>query len=373
MKIVYCIAGTCHSGGMERVLANKANWLARHGHEVIIVTTDQREEKAFFPLDSSIDCYDLAIGYEDNNGKGLLNKLAHYPFKQLRHRKKLKELLMRLKADVVVSMFCNDASFLPSIKDGSRKVLEIHFSRHKLLQYNRKGLWAIVDRLRSRNYESIARRYERFVVLTEEDAGYWRHLHNMMVIPNARTFVCDVPAELSSKVVIAVGRYTYQKGYDRLIAAWAMVHGEMPDWTLHIVGDGELRRELEQQIAAEGLQDCVRLGKASHEMKDVYLGASVMALSSHYEGLPMVLLEAQAAGLPIVSFDCQCGPKDLIRHGENGLLIKEGDIRALADGLITIMRDESLRKQMGAAAYRDSERYDSERIMRLWEDMFRQL
>ena len=76
MKIVYCIAGTYNSGGMERVLANKANYLVSHGYEVVIITTDQREKQSFFELDQRINCCDLRINYEENNGKSFLNKLC---------------------------------------------------------------------------------------------------------------------------------------------------------------------------------------------------------------------------------------------------------------------------------------------------------
>lgn len=370
MKIVYCIAGTCHSGGMERVLANKANWLVRHGYEVVIVTTDQRGEKPFFALDERIRCYDLAIGYEDNNGKGFLNKLVHFPFKQWKHRKRLTALLMELKADVVVSMFCNDASFMPKIKDGSRKVLEIHFSRYKLLQYGRKGLLGLADRWRSANYEKTASRYDRFVVLTKEDSEYWQGLQNMVVIPNARTFVCDEPAALENKEVIAVGRYNFQKGYDRLINAWALVHQQVPDWHLSIYGDGELREEMERQIADLGLQGSITLGKATVAIKEAYQKASIMTLSSHYEGLPMVLLEAQAAGLPIVSFDCKCGPKDLIRDGENGYLVTDGDVEIFASRILELIEKPDLRQSMGRQAFADSCEYDEEKVMKMWEKLF---
>ena len=118
MRIAYLIAGTYNSGGMERVLANKANYLVAHGYEVIIITTDQRGQKPFFPLDQRIKCYDLGINYEENNGKSFFNKVLHYPFKQWRHKKRLSELLNKLHADVVVSMFCNDASILPQIGVG---------------------------------------------------------------------------------------------------------------------------------------------------------------------------------------------------------------------------------------------------------------
>lgn len=370
MKIVYNIAGTYNSGGMERVLANKANWLVKQGHEVVIVTTDQRGEKPFFLLDERIKCYDLGVNYEENNGQSFINKLVHYPFKQRKHKKKLTELLQSLKADVVISMFCNDASFIPSIKDGSKKILEIHFSRFKRLQYGRKGLWKLADEYRSKQDAKVAARFNRFVVLTEEDKEYWEGLKNMCVIGNARSFVLPEPAKLENKTVIAVGRYSYQKGFDRLIAAWYQVCQQVDDWKLHLVGDGELREELQQQIEALNLKDKVILGKAETDMLTVYKNASVLAMSSRYEGLPMVLLEAQAAGLPIVSFQCKCGPKDVIADGVDGFLVNEGDVDALADKLIKLMNDEALRKKMGAAAFERSERYAEDRIMKQWSDLF---
>jgi hypothetical protein len=87
MKILYCIAGTYRSGGMERVLTNKANYLVSKGYEVIIVTTDQHNRPPFFKLDERIKCYDLNINYEENNGKSIFNKIINYPKKQILHKK----------------------------------------------------------------------------------------------------------------------------------------------------------------------------------------------------------------------------------------------------------------------------------------------
>ena len=98
-------------------------------------------------------------------------------------------LLKRLKADIVISMFCNDATFLPSIQDDSRKVLEIHFSRFKRLQYGRKGLLGLIDKFRTWQDERIVRKFDKFVVLSNEDRGYWGELPNIQVIPNAALFV----------------------------------------------------------------------------------------------------------------------------------------------------------------------------------------
>ena len=370
MKIIYCIAGTCHSGGMERVLANKANYLARHGYEVVIVTTDQRGLPPFFPLDGQIRCIDLGINYEENNGKPFANKLLHYPLKQYRHQKRLAAILKREKPDITVSMFCNDAGFITRINDGSKKVLEIHFSKFKRLQYNRKGLWRLADLWRSRQDEKTVRRFDKFVVLTEEDKGYWGNLPNITVIPNANTFATSQAAALENKKVIAIGRYTYQKGFERLIEAWNILSPGFPGWKLDIIGNGEERDKLQDLIHAYHLDGQVTLVSPTKSIDKVYLDASVLVMSSRYEGLPMVLLEAQAFGLPIVSFACKCGPKDIVANGETGFLVEENDIEGLARQLVKVMKDKNLRKQMGRKAKEASLRYAEDAVMAKWTALF---
>ena len=370
MKIIYCIAGTCHSGGMERVLANKANYLVRHGYEVVIVTTDQRGLPPFFPLDGQIRCIDLGINYEENNGKPFANKLLHYPLKQYRHKKRLAAILEQEKPDVTISMFCNDAGFITRINDGSKKVLEIHFSKFKRLQYNRKGLWRLADLWRSRQDEKTVRRFDKFVVLTEEDKGYWGNLPNITVIPNANTFATSQAAALENKKVIAIGRYTYQKGFERLIEAWNILSPGFPGWKLDIIGNGEERDKLRDLIHAYHLDGQVTLVSPTKSIDKVYLDASVLVMSSRYEGLPMVLLEAQAFGLPIVSFACKCGPKDIVANGETGFLVEENDIEGLARQLVKVMKDKNLRKQMGRKAKEASLRYAEDAVMAKWTALF---
>lgn len=373
MKIIYLIAGTYRPAGMERVLANKVNWFAERGNDLVVVTTDQCGRDHAFPFHPSVRFVDLRINYEENNGGSFADKLIHFPFKQIRHRRALQTLLESERTDVVVSMFCNDASFLPSIKDGSKKVLEIHFSRFKRLQYGRRGIWKLADRLRSMMDLRTVRRFDKFVVLTEEDKSYWGDIPGMTVIPNARTFRPSEPARLDAKTVIAVGRYTAQKDFGKLLQAWRIVLDKVPGWNLWIVGDGEERSSLESQIETLGIGPSVRLGKAADGMDSVYSGASILALSSRYEGLPMVLLEAQAYGLPIVSFECKCGPKDVVTDGVDGFLVQEGDVQAMADKLVCLMSDDELRHRMGAAAFAASDRFDEAKIMQRWEMLFERL
>jgi len=186
-------------------------------------------------------------------------------------------------------------------------------------------------------------------------------MSNLRVIPNPRTFTLSEPASLQSHTILAVGRYSHQKGFDMLLKAWKIL--DTQGWTLRIAGDGD---------PLEDLPDNVITGLSSNIIAE-YQNAAFLVLSSRYEGLPMVLLEAQAAGLPIVSFACKCGPQDVITDGVDGILVPEGDIAGLAGGMKQLIDDEDLRRRMGQAAFRNSDRYDKERIMALWENLFHEL
>ena len=375
MRIVYNIAGLYRPSGMEKILTDKANWLAGHGYDVTIITTEQKGRPDAFPLDGRISRLDLAIGYEDNNGGSLLNKLIHYPLKQYRHRRRLSRALMDIRPDITVSMFCNEQGFLPGIQDGSRKVLELHFSRHKRVQYGRKGLWGLVDRLRSAGEVHQVRRFDRFVTLTRQDMAEWGDIPGITCIPNGIHLEDIVPGTHDSKTVIAVGRYAYQKGLDRLIDAWKIVSdqlGPKHGWRLRLLGEGELRGSLQQQIDRLGLSGSVELCGTVRDMPSEYRQAALLALSSHYEGLPMALIEAQAYGVPAVSFDCQCGPREVIVDERTGRLVPEGDVEALAQAILELIQDPEKRRRMGEEAASLAKRFDFEAIMKQWDKLFRQ-
>lgn len=373
MKIVYSILGTYNAGGMERVLANKANYLARMGHELTIVTTDQKAREPNFELDPLICQVDLAINYTDDEGLGILRKMLSYKRRQRIHRERLAALLMPLKADIVISMFDHDVSFLHAITDGSKKILEIHFSRFKRLQYGRQGIWKLVNTWRSAQDLTLARKYDRFVVLTHEDVTYWKGLKNCVVIPNAHSFSAPQRAALTGKRAIAVGRLDYQKGFDQLISIWKDIHARCPDWKLAIYGQGPLKQDLQAQIHALGLEQHITLHAPVKNIRDEYLRSSLVLMSSRYEGLPMTLLEAQACGVPMVAYACKCGPRDIIKPGKNGYLIAEGDKNDFADKACRLMENEQRRQQMGQAAWEMADSFDEERIMRQWMLLFERL
>lgn len=373
MKIIYCTHSTCNPGGMERVLLNKVTYLSQlPGWEVAVVTTDQHQRSPFYPFPEKVCMTDLGINYSEDNGKGAWKKITGYLRKRKEHKRKLTALLLKEKPDIVVSLYPSESSFIPDIKDGSKKVLELHYCKFFRLQYGRKGLLGWIDKLRTRQDEQIVRRFDKFVVLTNEDRGYWGNLPNIEVIPNAAMHVSDTYSDVMNKRVIAVGRLDYQKGFDRLIQAWQLVQhtGKFTDWKLDIFGQGEWREMLQQMIDKAELQNTVCLNRPTKQIGEEYVKSDMLVMSSYYEGFPMVMIEAMACGLPVVSFDYKCGPKDIIQTGINGLLVPNGDIQALADAMMKVMEDEAYRKMLSLNARKVVDTYSEQAVMSQWIRLF---
>jgi len=373
MKIVYSLLGLHNSGGMERVVCDKANYLVGLGHDVTIITTDQKDRGYFFEFDRRIKLIDLGICYEDDIDGGFMSRVVAYFSKRKKHKRRLKEILYKLNADIVISMFDHDAHILYKIKDGSKKILESHFNRDVLLVYKRKGIWGIVDLYKYYLDKFSVLKYDRFVVLTEEDKQLWGDLPNIEVIPNSNTFESTEYSDLNSKVVIAVGRYEYQKAFDELIKVWSIVNKAHPDWRLNIFGEGSQKEHLQGLIEELGLSEVVKLHPPTKDIKSEYLKSSFLVMTSVFEGFGLVLAEAQSLGLPLVSYACKCGPRDIIRDGENGFLIENRDRSEMVRRIIGLIENEELRKRMGRKSVEYSETFSREKIMSKWIDLFNRL
>ncbi len=375
MKIVYCINSTFNSGGMERILMYKANYLADIlGYEVCIATTDQQGRSNFFNFSDRIRFVDFGIDYDAEKERCLFVRLLSKFFKKRRHKKCLSAFLSRERPDICISMFCREMDFLTKIKDGSRKILEFHFSKNiKLIEAPNKIIY-FAQKLRLIGWKRAIGKYDAFVVLTEEDRQAWGDMDNIRVIPNFLTGCPAGQAALTAKRVISVGRLGYQKGFDYLIRIWKIVHQERPDWQLCVFGNGNEgeREKLERMIREYGLEDSVSLNPATPDIGKEYLKSSLYAMTSRFEGLPMVLLEVMSYGLPIVSFACPCGPRDVVDESF-GSLVPVGDVEGFARKLVEWMDDGERRRQAGEVARETVKKYMQSEIMKKWDGLFRQL
>ncbi len=382
IKLAYCVPYLWNPGGIDRVITVKANYLAEvMGYDVTIITSDQQGVKPYFPLSPKVKLIDLDINFYSYQGKthgrcrDLMTRAWRSTWKRRLFRQRLTKALKELSPDITISASRRELPFLYKIKAGGIKIAERHMCRNNRLHQQAGPLLTLLNRYLTVKEDRTVGKYDCAVTLTDEDRQMWSRNSNMVVIPNPLTEPALGVAGLTNKRVIAVGRICSEKGFDRLIAAWSKVEKRFPDWQLQIVGSQDFQvvtDQLREDINRLGLRN-VELVAHTHAIGEVYLNASILALSSHYEGLPLVIIEAMACGVPCVAMACQCGPRDIITSGEDGLLVEEGDIDALADGLIRLIEDEQLRKEMGAAALRRSADYALPTIMQRWDKLFHQL
>jgi glycosyltransferase involved in cell wall biosynthesis len=337
MKLLYITNGITGVGGLERVLSVRASYLADPlGHEVHIASLDEAGREPFYTFSPAVTRHDI--------------EKRHY-FSGLRR------LVKRLRPDIV--SVCDDGlkGFFVPLWLGHRG--PFIYERHSARQLTPRGAWLM---------NLGARLYDRFVVLTRENARQWPGT-NVRVIPNPLAFYPPSPSTLRARRIIAVGKVTHHKGYDRLLAAWRLIAAGHPDWRVDIFGSQDDGGELSR--AAWGTTLTIHPPNADIEKQ--YLASSVCALPSRHEGFGMTLIEAMACGVPCVAMDCPCGPRDIIRDGVDGILVPDGDTVAFARALEVLIGDEVLRRKMGTAARRNVRRYDIATVAGEWEKLFNEL
>lgn len=223
-------------------------------------------------------------------------------------------------------------------------------------------------------YHRYAGRLDTFLALTDEDAGRYEQVLGDRVpvrtMPNSTPDYDGEPSDQQARVVTAAGRLHRSKGFDLLIAAWAEVAARHPDWQLRIFGDGPAGPELEAQVAELGLQDQVRLMGFSRNLQAELAASSVFALSSRVEGYGMVLVEAMSCGVPAVSFDCPTGPRDIITHEVDGLLVPNKDVDGMAKAINQMIEiGPEGRLKLGAVARESAQQRSQPVIVDRWEEL----
>ncbi len=374
LKIVYVTPALYMAGGVERVLTLKANYFAEYfGYDITIVLTEGKDKPLFYPLSEKIKIINLNICFEELWTCSFVRKIFVYLKKQRRYKKLLTAELMRLRPDITVSLLRREINFINDIKDGSRKIGELHVNRANYRNFEANDSNFIKNMFAKFWMHSLVsklKQLDRFVVLTEEDKFAWSELHNICVISDPLSFIPTKQSPLTEKRVIAVGRYVYQKGFDLLLQAWVKIEKQCPDWQLAIYGDGN-RTPYEQQMEDLGIDGTrCHLNGPTADIQQEYINSSIFAFSSRFEGFGMVLVEAMACGLPVVSFDCPCGPKDIIQDHVDGLLVENGNIGKLAEAIIWMTQHPEQHKVMAAKAIDNVQRFSIEKLAEKWKSLF---
>lgn len=368
MKIIYYTDQVYLHGGLERVLANKLNYFSQNTNfELHVITFQQLDRSPCYAIDDKVTFHDLNINYNRDISFLHPSNIKHAPKHYLRLKSKIKEI----KPDVIV--VCNyeyGFYFIPLIAKKAIKIKEYHSSGH----FNYKARLenkSIIKKCIYKISDYFESKYNALALLTKDELKYYNS-NNTIVIPNAITHISSQVANLSNKKAISAGRIAPVKGFEYLIKSWVSIMKTCPDWTLEIYGEGDIDyvKELETQIEGLNLKKHVFLKGSTQELENKMLESSIYIMSSLTECFPMVLLESMSCGLPIVSFDCPNGPRHIITHEQDGVLVEYLNGNKLSETLIDLMNNKNKRESMGKHAKVNVKRNSETVIMPLWLELF---
>jgi glycosyltransferase involved in cell wall biosynthesis len=358
------------AGGAERVIVSLANHWADRGWRVTLVTLAGCD-RDFYRLHSGVRRIALGV---DGESRNMAAAVAH----NLRRVYALRKVLRQEQPDVAFGMM-STASCLLALAASRTGIPALGTERSWPPKMTIGRIWWWMRRITYPWLDAVVAPTAQGARWLERHAGVRR----AQVIPNPVTY--PVPAgepKVSPAVIrdgsgagllLAVGRLSPEKGFDRLLTAFARLAPRFPGWRLAIVGEGPLRPVLESQATALRLKERVCFPGVVGNIGDWYRSASLYVLVSHFEGFPNTLCEAMAYGLPAVSVDCATGPRDILSDGVNGLLVPQNDINALTSALARLLGDASLRRRLGAGALEVRERLALDRISGEWEKLFAEL
>ncbi len=375
MKIAYIYTALTTVGGADRVITEKANYFAdKLKYDVYIITDSQGKEIPKFPLSPKVHLVNLNIMFGQQYNHSFFIRGFIY-FKLMRkYKRELIKQLMTIRPDFTISTLGRDVDFITSVKDGSKKIAEAHTTRKNIRNFEllkkKNFIYNVIGKIWESKLEKAINKFNKLVVLTEDDASEWAEIKDSIVIPNSLPFYPKKISYNSNKKAISVGRFEIEKGHDRLIDVWSEVIKKHPDWILEIYGEGTLKNGLIDIAKEKGLSDSILFKPSSMNISKEYIDSSFCIMTSRYEGFGMVLIEAMACGLPCIAYDCPSGPRNIIKDGINGFLIKDGDVQKMAEKICFLIEHEDIRKKMGQAGYLNVEKYNIDKIMNKWKQLF---
>jgi glycosyltransferase involved in cell wall biosynthesis len=348
-------------GGAQRVLTTMANYWVAKDRPVALVTLRGSDVPPAFVLEPDVSLIRLGT---IRPGRRALQSL----WGKGRHIPALRKAIIEARPDVVVS-FIDRVNVFAVLATRGLEVPVVVSERTEPAAYPLGWMWR---RLRAWTYPSAA----ALVAQTAAALRYFPPAPGRIdrVIPNP-VVRGKTEAEPSRQArapyrVLGMGRLGREKGFDRLLAAFAQVAPQFPEWELEIWGEGPERQALERQRSHLGLGPRASLPGVTRDPTGLMRSADLFVLSSRFEGFPNVLCEAMACGLPVISYDCPSGPREIVRHEIDGLLVSPGGgVRALSAALARLMGDPDERGRLAARGPEVLGRFDLDQVMGLWDEL----
>jgi len=351
-----------HCGGAERTISLLANAWSEIGHQVTIVTLSS--DLPFFRLGA--DIRHVALGLQSDSKSVVAATTAN-----LVRIFRLRSAIRKTQPDVVVS-FTVHTNIRVLLATAGLGIPRIICERTDPQVLHVGPFWSFLRRLTYRNAEAVQ-------CLTDNVASWVRPLVSgvVSVIPNpvlASTTSTQSSIELPGQYrVAAMGRLHPVKGFELLFRAFARLSSQFSQWSLILIGEGTERVPLERLRDELGLRGRIHLLGKLENPNAVLSDCHLFVLSSSREGFPGALCEAMACGLPVISFDCPSGPRFIVRHGVDGLLVSSGDLQGLTSAMELLMSSHELRARMAARGPEIVERFGMQNFMDKWNALLDKL
>lgn len=342
-------------GGAEKQNVMLANAMAERGHDVTLIS-----------ICADNNCYELdkrvKYIFLPDRGKGVYRFVTRY--------QDIKRLLKELHPDVTVNFWFQSA-YMTAMMKKSITGRVIYSERGDPGDKEYSGALGVIRKL-------TLPRIDGFVFQSKGAQSYFDQnvQKRSTVIPNP-VFVNTEelpPVKERRKAIVTVGRLHPQKNQKLLIDAFSMIAEQVPEYSLEIYGDGELKVDLQNQINDLGLSKRAFLKGTSRQIHKLIYDAALFVLSSDYEGLPNTLLEAMALGIPSISTDCKPGgAREIIDDGVDGLITPAGDTDKLAVAMKEMLQESEKTEVMANKALIAMEKFQPKAIYFKWEEYFRNL
>lgn len=359
VKILFYYDSMHPKGGVERVISNLINNLIEE-FDITLLTCD--DTFSSYPLPSKIKFISMyKKRYLDMN-KSRLNRIYVIIKSIISNHFFLKKIIKEFEYVYIATPLTSLEVFLLGKKYRSKIVVSEHasyFACNKIYNMIRKAIYP---------------KFKVISVPTKLDTRLYQEIGcNSVYIPHLKTFETVKETKIYNKIAINVGRLTSDKQQLLLLKIWNNIYKKnlLNGWVLRIVGEGELRNDLDYYIKENKLESCVFLIGNSPNIEEEYNNSNLFLFTSKMEGFGMVLLEAMAFGLPCISFDCHSGPRDIIKDGENGFLIEENDILKFEKKIIELINDYDKLNEMSNSAKTTINNWNNKEIIEEWKKIFK--
>jgi len=355
MLKICLVIPTFKAGGMERVMSSLAKFLVDKNNEVHIIFLIRHTP--FFAIDDRIHQHFPTGNYE---AKSRLCKMLYWVNKVFFLRKRI----ANIKPDLVFSIpqGYSNLTILALMGTGIPVFISDRNSPAKpvtlLKRIARKFLYPYARGIVSQT------NYAKNNLIANGIRN-----SNIVVIPNPLKKLTTYPKNTGTKkVILNVGRLVHEKNQSELIEIFAQINN--PKWELHIVGDGPLKRELQNIIESRGLSNSVKLIGSVKNVDERMGMADIFAFTSIFEGFPNSLSEALAYPLPCIAYNCIAGPSELIEDGENGFLVEMGDRISYVEKLTRLMKNEQIRDRFMKSSVTHRDKYSMDIVGQRYLEFF---